>query len=66
MKVEANEMRPLGAQSAVHLLEDALPFQAYNTMLGKGVNTPVPVLYSDDGTSEGQGISHYEQMFAMK
>ena len=59
-------MRPLGAQSAVHLLEDALLFQAYDTLLGKGMNTPVPILHSNGSTSKGQGISHYKQVFAIR
>ena len=65
MAVKTNEMRPLGAQSAVHLLEDALLFQAYDTLLGKGMIIPAPILHSNDSTSKGQGISHYEQMFAV-
>ena len=66
MTVEANEVRLLGALSAMHLFDDLLLLQAHNTLLNEGVNSPVPILHSNDGTSKGQGISHCEQIFAMK
>ena len=60
MTVEANEVRLLGAQGAVHLLEDSLRFQAHDALLGEGVNSPVPILHPNDSASKGQSISHDE------
>ena len=60
MTVEANEVRLLGALSAVHLLEDSLLFQAHDTLLGEGMNSPVPILHPNDGALKGQDVSHCE------
>ena len=52
MTIKADEMGPFGALSPVHVLEEQLLLQANYTQLCKGKDTPVPVLSSDEGTSQ--------------
>ena len=60
MTVEANEVRLLSTLSAVHLLKDSLRLQTHHTLLGEGMNSPVPILHPNDGASKGQEVSHGE------